>query len=82
MLLRHLIENTPSSPMHDKYVQEDAPADDDGSVDNEINLGPDYVPMVKPGSKGKGKNKTFPTTDKAENSLVQTLWFYNNSDAS
>lgn len=82
MLIRHLLENPLSTLAHDKYVQEDAPAKDDGSVDNEINLGADYVPMVKPGSKGKGKAKTYPTTDAAENSLVQSLWFYNNSDAS
>lgn len=82
MLIRQLLENPLFMPERDKYVLEDAQVKDDGSVDNEINLGADYVPMVKPGGKGKGKNKTFPTTDAAQNSLVQSLWFYNNSDAS
>lgn len=55
---------------------------DTSEVDDEVYLGPNYVPMVKPGPSGKGKNKKPPTTTKAMNSLIQTLWFYNNSDAS
>lgn len=50
-------------------------------VDDEVNLGPDYVPMVKPGKNSKKKHGV-PATDGAQNSLIQTLWFYNNSDAS
>lgn len=48
-------------------------------VDNIVDVKPDYVPMHKPTKLSKKKK---PTTDKAENSLINTLWFYNNSDAS
>jgi hypothetical protein len=50
------------------------------SVDAIVSTGPDYVPMQKPRRKlKKGKE---PTTDRAQNSLINTLWFYGNADAS
>ena len=78
-------ENGGNGIPSDKYsLHEDSKSEDEennGQVDNEAIAGPDYVPMVKPGKSGKGK-KHEPTTDKAENSLINTLWFYNQSDAS
>ena len=47
-------------------------------VDNIVDIKPDYVPMQKPTKLSKRKK---PTTDKAENSLINSWWFYNNSDA-
>lgn len=42
----------------------------------------DYVDLPKPGVRGKKKKKSFPTTDPAENSLINTIWQYQNADAS
>lgn len=43
----------------------------------------EYVELPKPESgKTRGKRKAFPTTDKAENSLINTIWLYQNADAS
>ena len=67
-LLRELLSNKFSDPH--KYAYE--------SVDDIVDTGPDYVPMKKK----KAKNRRFPTTDKAENALINNIWFYNNSDAS
>lgn len=61
---------TLETTMADKYAAE--------SVDNIVDVGPDYVPMVKK----KAKKRRFPTSDRAENNLINTQWFYNNSDAS
>jgi hypothetical protein len=41
----------------------------------------DYVDLPKPGVKKK-KKTVFPTTDSAENSIINTLWQYQNADAS
>lgn len=51
-------------------------------VDDIVDLGPDYVPMQTPTKKVKKKARNQPTTDAAQNQLIQSLWFYNNSDAS
>lgn len=42
----------------------------------------EYVQLPKPGINKKKKKKSFPTTDSAENSLINTLWKYQNADAS
>jgi hypothetical protein len=42
----------------------------------------DYVELPKPEPKGKKKRKTFPSSDSAENSLINTIWYYQNADAS
>lgn len=85
-LLRQLMEIArnfaPERSPSDKYNTHETASVIEG-VDDEVNLGADYVPMVKPGSKKTSKKKKAePSTDKAENSLINTLWFYNNSDAS
>lgn len=52
------------------------------AVDDIVDVG-SYVPLPKPGKKRKGKGKvTDPTTDRAMNSIINTQWFYQNSDAS
>jgi hypothetical protein len=83
-LLRQLLEiadfvaHTPSS---NKYPTQTTPAVAvSEEVDDIVDVGSDYVPMVKPGKTSKKKRQ--PTTTKAENSLINTLWFYGNSDAS
>lgn len=84
-LLRQLLEiadfaaRTPSS---DKYPTTTSAVAVSEEVNDIVDVGQDYVPMVKPGSTSKKKRRRPPTTDKAENSLINTLWFYNNSDAS
>lgn len=78
-LLRELL-SFPSSG--DKYVPKNAAVAVSEEVSDIVDVGPDYVPMMKPGSTTKKKKRRPPTTDKAENSLINTLWFYNNSDAS
>lgn len=51
-------------------------------VDEIVDTGPDYVPMNKPGkTKGIKGKKRQPTTDSAQNALINNLWFMNNSDA-
>lgn len=83
-LLRQLLEiadfvaRTPSS---DKYPTTTSAVAVSEEVNDIVDVGPDYVPMVKPGNASKKKRRQ-PTTDKAENSLINTRWFYNNSDAS
>lgn len=61
----------------DKYTIHDLTVE---SVDDIVSVGQDYVPMQKPRRKIK-KGKP-PVTDRAANSLINTLWFYGNSDAS
>lgn len=78
-LLRELL-SIPSSG--DKYTPKTAAVAVSEAVNNIVSVGQDYVPMVKPGSTSKKKKRRPPTTDRAENSLINTLWFYNNSDAS
>lgn len=42
----------------------------------------DYVPLPKPtAKKKKAKRQQFPTTDSAQNSLIDYLWMNQNSDA-
>lgn len=47
----------------------------------------DYVPLPDKGSSDKNskhkktKKSKFPTSDAAEDSLINTLWRYNNADA-
>ncbi len=78
-LLRELL----SFPaLGDKYSPKNAAVGVSEQVDNIVSVGQDYVPMVKPGHTSKKKKRQQPTTDRAENSLINTLWFYNNSDAS
>lgn len=61
---------------HDKYLLQTE------GVDAEITTNqPNYVQLPKPTSKKK-KKKSFPTSDSAENSLINTLWLYQNADAS
>ena len=51
-------------------------------VDEIVDTGPDYIPMNKPGkTKSRTGKKRQPTTDSAQNALVNNLWFMNNSDA-
>lgn len=40
-----------------------------------------YVQLPQPTKKKKNKTKNEPTTDAAENSLINTTWSYSNSDA-
>lgn len=40
-----------------------------------------YVQLPQPAKKKKTKTKREPTTDAAENSLINTIWAYSNSDA-
>lgn len=61
----------------DKYTVQQLTVE---AVDDIVNTGPDYVPMQKP--RRKIKKGKVPTTDRAENSLINTLWFYGNADAS
>lgn len=42
----------------------------------------DYVDLPKTSGAKKKKKKSFPTTDPAENSLINTIWKYQNADAS
>ena len=66
----------------DELICEKAPQNNDGAINNIVNSAdPLYVPLPQP-STLKGKKKKIPSTDRAQNSLIQTLWFYNNSDAS
>ena len=63
-------------PFFNKYsVQTEAVND---IVDDREN----YVELPDVDEKPSKKKKRFPTSDKAENSLIQTLWFYQNADAS
>lgn len=76
-LLRELLDAA-SSPnaSDDKYQPQMEGVDCIAASDR------DYVPLPKPGKlKKKGKRSTQPSTDKAENSLINNIWFYNNSDA-
>jgi hypothetical protein len=50
------------------------------SVDDITNGGETYV-QLPTDSKKKKKKKGAPTSDKAENSLINTIWHYNNADA-
>lgn len=82
-LLRELLEIAADRPSNDgddsfafqtqqldKYAAE--------SVDNIADTNTEYVPLIKK----KAKKRRFPTSDRAENSLINTQWFYSNSDAS
>ena len=90
-LLRQLMEMSRESaqdftkrqPVSDKYVPSTTTRDSVAEgVDEIVDTGPDYIPMNKPGKtrSRKGK-KRQPTTDSAQNALVNNLWFMNNSDA-
>jgi hypothetical protein len=50
-------------------------------VDDVIAGQEEYVQLPKSSTKKK-KKKSFPTTDSTENSLINTLWNYQNADAS
>lgn len=71
-----------SISISDKYSQHGTTRVSE-EIDNIVDTGPDYVPMQKPSttSKSRKKAKRQPTTDQAQNSLINTIWFYNNSDA-
>lgn len=56
---------------------------DNGAI-NDFEPSIDELPLAlpKPNPNGKRSNKKrIPMTDKAQNSLIQTLWTYNNADA-
>jgi len=74
---------TKRQPVSDKYSSSTTTCDRvEESVDQIVDTGPDYIPMNKPGKtvSRKGK-KRQPTTDSAQNALINNLWFMNNSDA-
>jgi hypothetical protein len=86
-LLRQLLELASDtdfaapSPSINKYpTHGNAAVTVSEEVDDIVKVGSDYVPMKKPGK--TSKQKRHATTDKAQNSLINTLWFYGNSDAS
>lgn len=78
VFLKELLERSKHcniSSEADKYLPQTE------GVDDIVDTGrSDYVTLPK--SSGKKKKKTFPTTDSAENSLINTLWYYQNADAS
>ena len=57
---------------------------DNGAI-NDFEPSDDELPLSLPepipNGKRTDKKKRFPSTDKAQNSLIQTLWTYNNADA-
>lgn len=56
--------------------------DDNGAVDDFLDINDRLeLPLPKTTPIGKGAKKQQPTTDAAQNSLIRTLWFYNNSDS-
>jgi hypothetical protein len=85
-LLRQLLELAnetnfaAQAPSSNKYPTQTPPAVAvSEEVNNIIDGGSDYMPMAKPSKTSKKKRQ--PMTDKTQHSLVNTLWFYGNSDA-
>lgn len=42
----------------------------------------DYVELPTPAKVKQKRKRKFPTTDNAENSLIDNIWLYQNADAS
>lgn len=82
-LLRQLLQTSSNvnfddtTPAVDKYTTCKPTGVALEGVENIVSTGPDYIPVKA--TKKKPKQKT---SDRAERSLINTLWFYGNTDAS